>query len=83
MLISQVKGIIGIGDTRSFGKMGQKLLTGMLTTYLFAGILCAVVSSFVYGVGKAAGKGDYGFVSQMVQLVLDIIPDNLGSQFLP
>lgn len=81
VFLAVVTGIIGIGDTRSFGKMGQKLLTGMLTTYLFAGILCAIVSSFVYGVGKAAGNGDYGFVSQMVQLVLDIIPDNLVAPF--
>ncbi len=73
-----IGGIVGIGDVRSFGKIGSKILTRMAGSYAIAGVFAAVGCGLVYGISaqSALAEGNSALGS-VVQLVLDIIPDNL------
>lgn len=75
-----VTGITGIGSQAAVGKIGKKLLSGMMITYLFAGIVFSVLAAAIYPLSSEGG-GSGNFIGQIVQLVLDIIPDNMLSAF--
>ena len=76
-----IDGIIGIGDVRSFGKIGGNLLSGMLARYLLATILLAIFAIPAYGLSSAPSTGDTSAVGGTVKLLLDVIPDNLIAPF--
>ena len=71
-----VTGITGIGSQATVGKIGKRLLSGMMGTYLFAGIVFSVLAVVSYPLSSAGGQNS-SFIAQIVQLVLDIIPDNM------
>lgn len=75
-----VTGITGIGSQATVGEIGKKLFAGMMKTYLCAGAIFSTLAMLVYPLSSQSG-GDSGFVAQIVQLVLDIIPDNLLMPF--
>lgn len=75
-----VTGITGIGNQATVGNIGKKLLQGMMGTYLFAGIVFSVLAVMVYPLSVRGGESG-SFITQMVQLVLDIIPDNILQAF--
>lgn len=71
-----VTGIIGMGSQAAVGRIGKSLLSGMLGTYLFAGIVFSGLAVAVYPLSNKGGAGG-SFIAQIVQLVLDIIPNNM------
>lgn len=75
-----VTGITGIGSQSAVGKIGKKLISGMFFTYLFSGIVFSVLAVLVYPLSTRGGESG-GFLTQMVQLVLDIVPDNMLQAF--
>lgn len=76
VFLSVINGITGIGNPNTFGKIGKKLLSGMMFTYIFSGILFSFFAVLFYPVSSEGGGGG-SFLTQIVQLVLDIIPDNM------
>lgn len=75
-----VTGITGMGSQATVGEIGKKLFAGMMKTYLCAGVVFSALAVLVYPLSSQSGEGG-GFVTQIVQLVLDIIPDNLLMPF--
>ncbi|MBO5485684.1 MAG: cation:dicarboxylase symporter family transporter [Eubacterium sp.] len=75
-----VTGITGIGNQATVGKIGKKLLSGMMGTYMFAGVVFSALAVIVYPLSVEGGESG-GFITQMVQLVLDIVPDNILQAF--
>lgn len=76
VFLAVVGGIVGLGDVRTFGKVGNHLLLRMGMSYLVAGVLLGVGGSLALGLSAAAEAGESTW-SGVVQMVLDIIPDNL------
>ena len=77
-----IGGIVGIGDVRAFGKIGSKVLTRMAGSYLIAAVFAAVGCGLIYGISADAALSDgSSALGSVVQLVLDIIPDNLLMPF--
>lgn len=82
VFFSVITGIVGIGDVKSLGKLGSKLIKNMFITYAFGAIVVGVLGSIVLGIGDAAhsaGNGDV--IKEIVQLVLNIVPSNLIEPF--
>ena len=80
VFLAVVTGITGIGSQATVGKIGKKLLTGMMITYLFAGIVFSILAVVAYPLSGRGGESG-SFLAQIVQLVLDIIPDNMLQAF--
>ncbi len=80
VFIAVVTGITGLGDAASFGKIGSKVIKGMGLTYLIAALLF-VIAAFAYPPASAANAEEGSVLGQIIQLVLDIIPDNLLQPF--
>ena len=76
-----LNGIVEIGDISSLGKVGKKFLSEMMLTYAVAGLAFTVPEVIIYGIDKTSGVSDTSFVKEIIQLVLDIIPDNLLMPF--
>lgn len=75
-----VTGITGIGNQATVGKIGKRLLFGMMGTYLFAGIVFSALAVVFYPLSGTGGQGG-NFITQIVHLILDIIPDNVLAPF--
>ena len=52
----------------------------MMITYLFAGIVFSILAVVAYPLSGRGGESG-SFLAQIVQLVLDIIPDNMLQAF--
>ena len=77
-----IGGIVDIGDVKSFGKIGSKLLKRMGGTYLIAALVVIVGCGIAYGiVGESVVAEGDSALGSVVKLVLDIIPDNLLDPF--
>lgn len=76
-----ISGICGIGEISSFGKLGSQLLRRMLLTYLIA-VLAMIAVGIPMGLLSSSSQvsGESAF-SDLLKLVLDIIPDNLVLPF--
>lgn len=76
-----INGINGLGDVASFGKIGIRLLKRMLFTYCMAMVIMIGIGiPFGLVTGHAAAGGGNVF-SQLLALVLDMIPGNLVEPF--
>lgn len=75
-----VTGITGIGSQAAVGKIGKTLLCGMMGTYLFIGAVFSGLAVLFYPLSDKGGAGG-SFIAQIVQLVLDIIPNNMLQAF--
>lgn len=76
-----VNGISDIGDVSSLGQIGKRYLKEVMLTYLIAGVTFTTLAVIGYGVATNAIGDSGSFIAQIVQLVLDIIPDNLLMPF--
>lgn len=74
-------GILGLGDAKTFGKVGSKILTELLYTYLVAGALLGFFGAVFYYTGGSQGNSE-NVLGQIVTLVLDIVPGNLVEPFV-
>ena len=76
-----VSGIGGLGDVTAIGKLGGSLLRRMLLTYLIAAV-AMVGFGLPFGlVSVHAASGGANVFSDVLKLVLDIIPGNLVEPF--
>ena len=76
-----ISGIGGLGDVASIGKLGGTLMKRMLTTYLIAAA-AMIVFGLPFGlVSLHASSEGANVFSQILTLVLDIVPSNLVSPF--
>ena len=76
-----ISGISGIGDVSSFGKLGGRLLSRMMLTYgiaMTAMLAVGLPQGLVTGGGSSGGENVF---SDLLRLVLDIIPGNLIEPF--
>ena len=76
-----ISGISGIGDVSTFGKLGGKLIKRMMLTYGIAMAAMLAIGIPMGLVSSGASSGGSAF-SEILQLVLDIIPGNLVEPFL-
>ena len=77
-----IDGIAGIGDVRAFGKIGSRLLRRMMLSYCIAMLLFTGTALALYGLtAGGAAEGASSALGDILQLVLDIIPDNLIEPF--
>ncbi len=82
VLFSVITGIGGIGDTSSVGKMGKTVLGEMGISYGIEGILFGIIAGLVYfNASATSGEGENP-LSQIINLVLDIIPNNMVQPFV-
>jgi len=72
-----ISGLTGIGSSSAIGNMGKKLLKDMGIIYLIAAFLFSVSTVLFYTISLAGDMGHGKVLKDLVQLVLDIIPDNL------
>ena len=75
-----IAGIVGIGDITSFGKLGIRLVLRMLCTYGIA-MIVMVSLGIPMGLVSAGKSGGENVFSDLLNLVLDIIPGNLVEPF--
>lgn len=80
VFLGVLTGITGMGSTSSFGKVSSSLLKNMMLTYVLAAISFTVVCLLVYDVSYSSGESESIFAA-LLQLVLDIIPNNLLQPF--
>ncbi len=74
-------GISGLGDVSSVGKIGGRLMKRMLLTYVIA-MIAMIVLGLPFGLASLRPSSGGGSVfSDLLALVLDIIPDNLVEPF--
>ena len=76
-----ITGIGGLGDVSSIGKIGGSLMKRMLLTYFLA-ILAMIAVGLPFGLVSTRSSGSGGNVfSDLLKLVLDIVPDNMVEPF--
>lgn len=76
-----INGIGGLGDVASFGKMGGKLLSRMMITYLLAVLFMLATGSAMGLAVFRAGSSGNNVVVELLHLVLDMIPGNILMPF--
>lgn len=76
-----ITGIGGLGDVSSIGKIGGSLLKRMLLSYVIA-MIAMIALGLPFGlVSGQTSSGGSNVFSDLLKLVLDIIPDNLVEPF--
>ena len=81
VFIAVVTGIVGIGNSSALGEYNKALFKGMGLVYLIAAVAYSILLAIFYRIGLHGGAGGENVLQQLVQLVLDIIPDNLVGCF--
>lgn len=76
-----ISGICGIGGVSTFGKLGGSLLKRMTGTYFIAMIAMVVVGLAIGLTPTHAVSEGSNIFSDLLKLVLDIIPSNLVTPF--
>ncbi|MBO6242664.1 MAG: cation:dicarboxylase symporter family transporter [Butyrivibrio sp.] len=76
-----ITGISGIGDAASFGKIGGRLIGRMMITYFIAMTIMVLVGipMGLAALGNSSSESDA--FTDLLNLVLDMIPENLISPF--
>ncbi len=76
-----ISGIGGLGDVSSIGKLGGRLMRRMMGTYMIAAA-ALIVFGLPFGLVSAhASSGGSSVFSDILTLVLDIVPGNLVEPF--
>ena len=76
-----ITGIGGLGDVSSIGRIGGSLMKRMLLSYVIAMIAMIVVGLPFGLVSLRTSSGGSNVFSDLLKLVLDIVPDNLVEPF--
>ena len=77
-----VSGVCGIGGVSAFGKLGGSLLKRMMGTYAIAMVAMLAVGLSIGLVPIHVQSENGNIFSDLLKLVLDIVPNNLVSPFL-
>lgn len=75
-------GIVSIGDMAMVGKIGKKLIIGMLAGTLALGIVCAFLGSMVFPLALETGSMGFSGFSEAYRMILGIVPSDIVSPFL-
>lgn len=76
-----INGITGLGDVVSFGKVGGRLLKRMMFTYCIAAMLMVIAGSAMGLASLRSGSAGKNVFTDMLTLVLDMIPNNVIEPF--
>ncbi|MBQ6852606.1 MAG: cation:dicarboxylase symporter family transporter, partial [Peptococcaceae bacterium] len=79
IFLSVAWGIYSIGDTATFGKIGKRMITRFLMMSLVVTVVSAVAMLPFFSLSMG-GAASFDF-SELLNMVLDIIPDNLFTPF--
>lgn len=80
IFLSVAWGICGIGDMATFGKIGKKMIGRFLLVSVIVGAVMTVLFALFF---KTSASGGAAFeFSDLYEMILDIIPDNLFSPFI-
>ena len=79
IFLSVAWGIYSIGDTATFGKIGKRMITRFLVMSLVVTVVSAMVMLPFFSLSMG-GAASFDF-SELLNMVLDIIPDNLFTPF--
>ena len=77
-----INGINGLDDVVSFGKVGTRLLRRMMFTYIMAMFIMVGIGSTMGLVSASANSTGKNVFSDLLALVLDMIPNNLVEPFV-
>lgn len=81
VFFSVITGIIGVGNSVALGNMGGRLLKAAGVTYFFTAVVLSATSCIFYKVSNISASGN-NVVKELVQLLLDMIPNNLLQCFV-
>ena len=80
IFLSVAWGICGIGDMATFGKIGKKMIGRFLLVSVIVGAVMTVLFALFF---KTSASGGAAFeFSDLYEMILDIVPDNLFSPFI-
>lgn len=80
IFLSVAWGICGIGDMATFGKIGKKMIGRFLLVSVIVGAVMTALFALFF---KTSASGGAAFeFSDLYEMILDIIPDNLFSPFI-
>lgn len=82
VFFSVISGITGLGNISSFGKIGSKVCTSFLMTYIIAAVLLITGSIIFYPVVPTSAVTEGDATQSIVRLILDIVPSNLIEPFV-
>lgn len=80
IFLSVAWGICGIGDMATFGKIGKKMIGRFLLVSMIVGAAATALYALFFKT-SASGGAAFAF-SDLYEMILDIIPDNLFSPFI-
>lgn len=76
VFLSVASGIIGIGDSTVFGKIGRKMVLRFVAVILFFTTIAGIFFSMLFTKFSAEGEGGLS-IKVGIDLLLDLIPENL------
>ncbi len=76
VFLSVTCGIIGIGDSTVFGKIGRKMVLRFVTVILFFTTIAGVIFSMLFTRFSEGGEGGLS-IKVGIDMLLDLIPDSL------
>lgn len=79
--LSVISGITGVGDTISFGKIGGVLVKRFLIMSFIVAVITWLPLSFFFPVSQQEGTGAGEAFSDILAMLLDIIPRDMVSPF--
>ncbi|MDO4975693.1 MAG: cation:dicarboxylase symporter family transporter [Eubacteriales bacterium] len=82
VFVAVIGGIAGLGDSASFGKIGSRVCLEMLKGYGVAVVSAIILIPFLFPITLHAAGAEGGIGLQLVNLVLDIVPNNLFAPFV-
>ena len=82
MFLSMVWGIVNIGDTRQLGVIGRKLLGRFLLISSVFGVFCMGAALLWFRPALGGTQSSQTIFQSVVEMVLDIVPQNVVEPFL-
>ena len=82
IFLSVLWGIYSMGDVATLGKIGKKMIARFLIVTAIVAAFTTVGSYWMYDLNFSSSGGGSGQVSEIVNMLLDIIPGNLVEPFL-
>lgn len=81
MFLSVIWGMVNIGDTRQLGAIGSRLVIRFLLVSTLFGILCMGVALWFLRPALGGTQSGLEVMQSLVEMVLDIVPDNIIAPF--
>lgn len=82
VFLSICVGILDIGDMTALGQIGKKFFTSMIFLTFLMAALTVLAIGWMFPLSAGGGAGESGMLTELIALVLQVIPPNLVSPFL-